>query len=401
MPTEIFLPILGESIANAVIARWNKQPGEAVKRGEVIAELETDKAVLDLECPENGILDAILAEAGETVTTGQRLAVLVRPGKSRAAQAPEKPTEQPALEPEQAQTQEPAAPSAPAPARAQRISPAARKMARELGIPLEDLRPSVPGARMTTEDVARFAAARTPGAGSGNWPSHRVALSAVRKLTARRMTESAQTVPQYAVQIDASADAFSRTLAAQREQMPSGGGKPTVTALLAFLVCRVLQRRPLVNARFDGNSIEVYEAVHLAVAARTPAGLVAPVIANAGALSFSQICNRLSDLAERARAGRLALDEVSNATFTLSNLGMFGITQFTPIINPPQAAILGVGAIRPISYPAPSGVLNGSVLTLTLTADHRVLDGADSAEFLSDLKHEIECCKSILSSLGE
>jgi pyruvate dehydrogenase E2 component (dihydrolipoamide acetyltransferase) len=388
MPTDILLPILGESITQAVLHNWLKQSGDLVKQGEVIAELETEKATLELESPENGILETILVQAGETVVTGQRLALVARSGESeRPLPSPELAMIQP--EPE---SEGPLVVLEPTLPRDRKISPAARKRARELGVEIELVRAHTSGERVTSQDVESYASLQTSRQ-EGLFPisSHHIVMSDIRKVTARRMAESAHDIPQYSVSIDVEMDRFNHVLEVAQEKVQPSGVKVTVTALLLYLTCRAIRQHGLVNSRYDLNRIEVMDTINLAIAMRTPDGLVAPVIFHAEELTLTDISRRLKDLTNRARNGSLSLNEMTNSTFSISNLGMYGITQFTPLINPPQAAILGIGAIRQHAFPIQAGgSCFRSVLTLTLTADHRVLDGADSAEFLATLRDEIE-----------
>jgi len=383
MSTDILLPILGESISEATIARWLKKPGDSVKRGEVIAELETAKATMDLECPENGILESVLVNEGEKVTIGQRLAIISRPGQTNS------PTPQPL--PVQSSPQETSVPiSAPENSSfGRRISPAARKRAQELGISIDDIPVNSPESRLTSDDVDRFAASLSGASDKANpLPSHRIILNEMRKMTAKRMTESAQTIPQYSVSIDSEMQVFNTVLAETRKILDSKNIKCTVTSLLLFLTCRALLKHPMVNSRFDQETIEVFDTINMALATSTPDGLVTPVIHNAEKYSFTDLCIHSNDLIQRAQKKNLNLTEICNGTFTLSSLGMYGISQFTPLINPPQAAILGVGAIRQVGH----GNDSGNAMTLTLTSDHRVINGAEAAGFLSTLKNEIEFC---------
>jgi pyruvate dehydrogenase E2 component (dihydrolipoamide acetyltransferase) len=396
MTTDILLPVLGESISEAVLMRWLKQPGNTVRRGEEIAEIETAKATLMLECPQDGVLAAVFVEPGATVAIGERLAVVARPGetlemtgppakKSGAAKPPPKPKSKPETIP-------------PIPDEGKRISPGARRRAEELGINVLLVEPAEPGARVTSQDVERYAIAasggRTEPAGQQDEPLfHFAELSAIRKETARRMAESAREIPQFSVMVMADAEAITSTLFTIRERLGSGGPKMSITALLMYLLARALKAYPILNASFEQGRIKVFDTINLAVAVETTEGLTAPVIQQVEKLGLADIARCLEDSTSRARALRLSLEDVQGATFTLTNLGMYGVTQFTPLVNPPQAAILGVGAIHPVSISAPGGKANlAQVISLTVAADHRVADGADVAQFLGSLKTEIENC---------
>jgi len=388
MATEIVLPVLGEAIGEAVLVRWYKRAGEAVRRGEEIAELETDKATLGLECPEDGVLLALMVEEGASVHIGELLAVVgqegeVYSGREKAVEAGEADAALSA-----------AAPASPFEETEQRISPAARKRAGELGVDIRQVTPSAPGARITSEDVERYAGVKmAEGAGTELPPFHIVELNEVRRITARRMSESVRTIPQFSVSVESDAGSLMRTLEEVRTKGGESIPRVSLTALWVYLVGQVLPRHPLANARFDGERVLLFETVNLAVAVATPRGLVAPVIHAAERLTLSEAARQLEEAAGRAREGKLTPGDVSGATFTLSNLGMFGVGSFVPLVNPPQSAILGVGMVRTASL----GLLEGETrpvqtVTLTLAADHRVMDGADAARFLGDLKSAIEGC---------
>lgn len=388
MATEIVLPVLGEAIGEAVLVRWYKHVGEAVRRGEEIAELETDKATLALECPEDGVLLALKVEEGASVHIGELLAVVGQEGeifieKEKALEAGEAYTESSG-----------AAQVSPFKGTDQRISPAARKRAWELGVDIRQVTPSVPEARITSEDVERYAEIKmAEGTGTELPPFHIVELNDVRRITARIMSESVRTIPQFSVSVESDAGSLLRTLGEVRTKGGDAIPRVSLTALWVYLIGQVLPRHPLANARFDGERVLVFETVNLAVAVATSRGLEVPVIHAAEKLTLFETARQLEEAARRARERRLTPDDKSGATFTLSNLGMFGVKSFVPLINPPQSAILGVGMVRAASL----GLLEGETrpvhtVTLTLAADHRVMDGVDAARFLGDLKYAIEGC---------
>lgn len=387
MATTIILPHLGESIEMAVLSAWLKRPGDPVKRGDELADLETDKATLPLESPANGVLLATLVEEGSEVRVGQPVAVVGQPGEVWPPPAALEPELQPLIS---APISEPAPVEAqPAPAARQyRITPLARRKARELGVDLSSLRPET-GDKISGRDVERWAQTPAPPTEAGV-PSRRVPLSNLKRIVGRRMLESVQQVPQFSVSVQADA----ARMLAFREAQAAEGHKVTMTALLLALTAAALQRHPLLNARFDGDALIVYETCNIGVAVASPDGLRLPVVRGVERLALRQINQQVAELAEKARANRLAAHEISDGTFTLSNLGMFGVTQFMPIVNPPQAAILGVGRPQPAFVPdGRGGLALVQLLTLTISADHRVVDGADVAAFLQTLKAEIERCE--------
>jgi pyruvate dehydrogenase E2 component (dihydrolipoamide acetyltransferase) len=386
MSVKILVPTLGEAISEAVLAAWLFQPGDSVRRGDEIAELETDKATIALESPANGVLLSILVPQGETVRPGQLLALVGKPGE-----APETAGQPAPGQPAAAQTpaEAPAVQAAAGPEeRGQRVSPAARSMARKLGIDLQRVAPARPGDRITTEDVERYA--RRPGQGEpepAGLVSRRIPFNRIQAAAAERMAESARQIPQFSVSMDAEVTGL---LAAKRA-LAARGIQASVTAMLVQAAARVLKAHPLLNARFDGDGVLAFETVNLGVAAATPAGLVVPVIRSAEKLGLVEIARQLSALAQAAREDRLSLSQVSEGTFTLSNLGMHGVQHFVPLVNPPQSAILGVGAARQALQPTPEGGIRPVwLMNLTVSADHRVVDGEAAARFLAALRSEIE-----------
>jgi len=362
MPTSVLVPILGEAISEARVTTWLKQIGDPVRRGDELAELETDKAVLALECPADGLLLEILIGEGVLVTAGQLLA--------RVGRLEEVAAQPPAAQPPAAQP--------PAADERRRISPAARRLARQHGLDLAALAPALPGARITTHDVHRQLA------GSNRLPQRQQLLTETQRVMATRMAQSAREIPQFSATIECDA---SRLLAAKEEQ---ANRSLSLTALLAGIVARVLLRHPLLNSRYAGESVILYTTVNLGIAVTTPQGLVVPVLHHAETLAAGPLAEQLTRLVQAARGGRLSLAQVSDGTFTLSNLGMYGVSHFIPLVNPPQAAILGVAGIHPTVVPTATGTRHCQRMALTVSADHRVVDGAAAALFLQELQHTIE-----------
>ncbi|MBU6352170.1 MAG: 2-oxo acid dehydrogenase subunit E2 [Chloroflexi bacterium] len=357
MSTSVLVPILGEAISEARVTTWLKQIGDPVRRGDELAELETDKAVLALECPADGLLLEILIGEGVLVTAGQLLA--------RVGRLEEVAAQPPAAQP-------------PAADERRRISPAARRLARQHGLDLAALAPALPGARITTHDVHRQLA------GSNRLPQRQQLLTETQRVMATRMAQSAREIPQFSATIECDA---SRLLAAKEEL---ANRSLSLTALLAGIVARVLLRHPLLNSRYAGESVILYTTVNLGIAVTTPQGLVVPVLHHAETLAAGPLAEQLTRLVQAAREGRLSLAQVSDGTFTLSNLGMYGVSHFIPLVNPPQAAILGVAGIHPTVVPTATGTRHCQRMALTVSADHRVVDGAAAALFLQDLQHTIE-----------
>jgi pyruvate dehydrogenase E2 component (dihydrolipoamide acetyltransferase) len=387
MPTSVLVPILGEAISEARVTTWLKQIGDPVRRGDELAELETDKAVLALECPADGLLLEILIGEGVLVTAGQLLArvgrleeVAAQPPAAQPPAAQPPAAQPPAAQPPAAQppAAQPPAAQPPAADERRRISPAARRLARQHGLDLAALAPALPGARITTHDVHRQLA------GSNRLPQRQQLLTETQRVMATRMAQSAREIPQFSATIECDA---SRLLAAKEEQ---ANRSLSLTALLAGIVARVLLRHPLLNSRYAGESVILYTTVNLGIAVTTPQGLVVPVLHHAETLAAGPLAEQLTRLVQAARGGRLSLAQVSDGTFTLSNLGMYGVSHFIPLVNPPQAAILGVAGIHPTVVPTATGTRHCQRMALTVSADHRVVDGAAAALFLQELQHTIE-----------
>jgi pyruvate dehydrogenase E2 component (dihydrolipoamide acetyltransferase) len=379
MPTNIIVPHLGESIETARLVEWHKAVGDEVKRGDELADIETDKATMPLEAPKNGVLLALLVEEGTEVHIGDLLAVIGKPGEEWSPEEAQAPEEQPTPESTESVTAAPPPPAA-KPARAERtsrrVSPLARRRAEELGVDIKAVQ-AAEGGRIKVEDVERYALDHP------TIPSHQEKLSGLKRIVGNRMLQSAQDVPQFSVSVKADAS----TLLATR-------GEHGVTALLVYFVVQALLKHPHVNSEFNGDALTVYDTVNLGVAVATPDGLRVPVLHAAETLSPAELGERIRELAAKARENQLTADEVANGTFTVSNLGMYGVSQFVPIINPPQAAILGVGEPFALYTEGSDGDMRLTrLMDLTLTADHRVLDGAEVAEFLATLKTLVEACQ--------
>ena len=260
-------------------------------------------------------------------------------------------------------------------------------MARQLGIDVAGLTAGKPGARITTHDVTRLSEAGAgERAGSGRLPQRRVLLSEIQRVMGARMAQSAREIPQFSVAIEVDATRLLQV----KQDLAGGEIAASFTALLIYLAARVLRQHPLLNARFDDDGVIVYETVNMGVAVASPQGLVVPVLHGAEKWGLAALARQLEGLTQTARNGRLSLAQVSDGTFTLSNLGMYGISHFVPLVNPPQVAILGVAGAQPVVLPTAAGTRHIQRMNLTVSADHRVVDGAAVASFLSDLRREIE-----------
>jgi pyruvate dehydrogenase E2 component (dihydrolipoamide acetyltransferase) len=421
--TEVKLPRLGQGMESGTIVKWLKGEGEPVKKREPLYELDTDKVTQEVEAEADGVLLKIVVDSGE-VEVGKTIAFIGAEGEdvpsgngaapaAEAAESDEAAVEEqdepqtegasaPGMDDERARGQEAAAataeaePVAAAPERQDgrvKASPLARRLAREKGIELARVRGSGPEGRIVAEDVERFQPApqTAPGAAkpAAAGEVEEIALTSTRKTIARRLTEAWQ-APVF--QLTVSAD-MTRALELRERlvgRLAEGEVKPTVSDLLTKVAAAALVRHPAVNAHFAGETIRRFPVAHVGIAVAAPAGLIVPVIRDADRSTIQEIAAQRADLVARARDGKLQLADLEGGTFTISNLGMFGIEQFIAVLNPPQAAILAVGASVETPVARAGQVEIRPLLTLTLTCDHRAIDGADGADFLRTVKELLE-----------
>ncbi len=417
MATNILMPALSPTMTEGNLARWLKQEGERVKAGDVIAEIETDKATMEVEAVDEGILGRILVPAGtQGVKVNDVIAVLVEAGEAVPA-AGAAPKAAPAAVPA------PAAPApiaaapvaiAPAPAAASgdRVfaSPLARRMAAQAGLDIGQIAGSGPNGRIVKADVdaalsrgpAPAPVAIVPAPAAAPRPVAPVAITAphtavpnssIRKVIARRLAESKATIPHFYVSSDVEIDALLKIRADLNARSPKDGPgafKLSVNDLVIKATAVTLRRFPNVNAMWTEDAILQLHDVDISVAVSIPDGLITPIVKNADIKGLAAISTEMKDLAARAKTGKLKPEEFQGGGFSISNMGMYGVRDFAAIINPPQAGILAVsaGEQRPV---VKNGALAiATVMTLTLSVDHRVIDGALAAEFLQALKRNIE-----------
>ncbi len=390
MAISVVMPALEMAQETGKLISWLKKEGESVAKGEPLLEVETDKAVMEIESPGDGVLAGVKVQAGTEVPVGRTIAWIVRPGEAPpadevAATSGRKSTT-PAPLPAAASVQAAAAVQS---AQSVRISPKARRLASERGVNLADVRGSGAGGEILAADILAAAESKTvaPAAAVDSG-------SPISRLMAERTTQSWTTVPHFFVVREVDAGALNdarQKLGAEIEK--SRGVKLTHTDLLVALVARVLQKHSRMNASWTGEGVRVNSAINVGLAMAVDDGVVAPVIQNADKTTLGEIAVQRSSLAERARGGKLRPADIAGGTFTISNLGMFGVDAFTAIIIPPQAAILAVGAIADRVVPVGAGpdARPGvrPMMTLTLSSDHRVADGARAAEFMRDLAEAI------------
>jgi pyruvate dehydrogenase E2 component (dihydrolipoamide acetyltransferase) len=429
--TNILMPALSPTMTEGTLARWLKKEGETIKAGDVIAEIETDKATMEVEAVDEGVLGRILVQDGtEGVKVNEPIAVLVDAGEKVPAAAPAalkaapaKAEAPPPPETKAAPAKAEAAPAAAKPTEApmanghaaegERIfaSPLARRMASQAGIDLSALKGSGPNGRIVRADIeaaqkggtvpaaaqtaAPAPAARAPApAAAINAPHKLVPHSSMRKIIARRLSEAKSSIPHFYVSMDIEIDALIAMQGQLNAKSPPrdqpGSYFITINDLVIRAAGATLRRIPEVNASWTDDSMVLYDDVDISVAVAIPDGLITPIIRRADQKGLLTISREMRDLATRARAGKLKPEEFQGGGFSISNMGMFGVTEFSAIINPPQAAILAVatGAKRPVVKNDALAI--ATVMTCTLSADHRVVDGAMGARWMREFKTIVE-----------
>jgi pyruvate dehydrogenase E2 component (dihydrolipoamide acetyltransferase) len=395
MAISIVMPALEMAQETGKLVSWIKPEGATVAKGELILEIETDKAVMEIESPGAGVLAGIRAKPGDVVPVGQVIGWIVAAGeKPPTDEAHAVSGRNLARVSTPAQEAPAAGTSRPVDAREARISPKARRLAKERGVDVNQIRGSGPDGEITTADV--LGAADAPAAGLATFSSP-AALSSIERLMAERTTQSWTTVPHFFLARDIDAGALNLL----REHLLPGIEQAyrvrlTHTDLLVALVARVLPKYRIMNSSWMNGGIHANPDVNIAVAMAVTGGVVGAVIPKADVLAPWEIALQRRDLAERARAGRLRPTDIAGATFTVSNLGMYRVDAFSAIITPPQAAVLAVGCIadRVVAVDGRPGVR--PVMTVTLSSDHRVVDGARAAEFLDAVAEAIRAPQVVL-----
>jgi pyruvate dehydrogenase E2 component (dihydrolipoamide acetyltransferase) len=399
MATEIKLPRLGQGMESGTIVKWLKSEGDKVQKGEPLYELDTDKVTQEVEADASGVLLKIAVVEGE-VPVGKTIAVIGEQGEAVEVAEDEQEEGSPARAREHDRERGRAASAEqiteirqPSTTNGRiKASPLARRIARERGIDLSNVAGTGPEGRVVAEDVERAAAGAAPAPLVAPAPvSEDVEveqLSSMRKTIARRLTEAWQApVFQLGITVD-----MGRALEVRRRlvELQGDGTKPTVSDLLTKICAMALMRHRAVNALYKGDSIELHPSANIGIAVAIPNGLVVPVIQSCERKTIAEIAAARADLVDRARSGRLKQGDLDGGTFTISNLGMFGIERFIAVLNPPQAAILAVGATEEKPVVVDGEVVVRPRLELTLTCDHRAVDGATGAQFLGDVKAFLE-----------
>ena len=444
--TKVQMPKLSEAMESGKIIKWLKKEGDPIQSGDILAEVETDKADVEMEAFGNGILRKILVAAGEKAAVGTLIGVIADanddiagvvgqattapPAAAAAPAASSEDSRRPAAVPPHPRREDhaerspspsrgpeaPARPVAPAPVAGRpepapapvvgaggdgggrvKASPLARKIAAQSGVDLKLVQGSGPGGRIVRRDVeaAGSAPAATASAAAPQRAAPQpgvefedVALTSMRAAIAKRMPLSKAPVPHFYVTSEIAMDAAWEL----REQLNGLEGQPKISVndLVVRACALALLQHPGINASFQGESIRVFHRVHMGIAVALEEGLITPVLRDAHAKSLAQIAGESRDLAERARQRKLRTQELSGATFSISNLGMFDVADFSAIINPPEGAILAVGSVRKVPVVTESGLGVGRRMAVTLSCDHRVMDGAMGARFLQDVKRLLE-----------
>ena len=408
MATNVVMPQMGYDMREGTVVRWYKQEGETVDRGEVIADIETDKATVEFEAYTGGVLGRIVAEAGVAVPVGELIAIITEPGESvpevaapaasPAQAAPAAPTPAPAAA-------EPEPPAAPAPASdgGVRASPIARRLARERGIDLSLVTGTGPNGRITERDVENYQA--TPSA-PGPEPTaapdtaaapddSRIELSRMRQTIARVTSDSKSSAPHFYVTAEID---MGKAMALRRDVNDESDpeNRVSVNDLMVKACALALAKHPKFNSFYRGDHLEVHGAMNIGIAIALESGLILPGVSNCESKSLLQIASATKDLIARANSGTLRNEEYSSTTFSISNMGMFDVESFTAIIYPPHAAILAVGSVKQQPVVRDGELTVGTMMKATLSTDHRVADGAEAAQFLMEIKRVLENPVSLL-----
>jgi len=392
MSIEVKVPVLPESVSDATIATWHKKPGDAVRRDENLVDLETDKVVLEVPAPADGVLKEIKFDTGATVTSQQVLAVLE---EGAVAAAPAAQAEAP-----KAEAAKPAAAPAPAAAKSSDLSPAGQRVATENKIDPANVAGTGRDGRVTKEDLVNFMRSGSPAATPapaaarpkpGARPEERVAMTRMRAKIAERLMQSKNSIAM----LTSFNEINLSKVAAMRKQLgeqfeKANGIKLGYMSFFVKAAAEALKRYPIVNASVDGNDIVYHGYQDISVAVSTDRGLVTPVLRDAQDMSFAAIEKAIAGYAKKAREGGLTLDDLAGGTFTITNGGTFGSLFSTPIVNPPQSAILGMHTIKDRAVVENGQVVAAPMMYVAISYDHRIIDGKDAVLFLVDIKNQLE-----------
>src|SRR5688572_10220342 len=421
MATEIKLPRLGQGMESGTVVRWLKQEGDRVEKGEPLYELDTEKVTQEVEADASGVLLRILAKEGEEIDVGKAVAVIGEEGEEVAEAEAEPKPEAEAEAPTEVTEREGKEEGSPAPSREEerergredaeeeaegkppsngaiaadggrvKASPLARRIARERGVELSAISGTGPEGRIVAEDVERAEKAPAPASAPAAPPGEveSIPLTGMRKTIARRMTEAWE-APAFQIAMTADMTAAIRLREKLVERMAEGDAKPTYSDILAKICAVALMRHRAVNALFAGDEIQIQPTANVGFAVAVPDGLVVPVLRSAETKAIPQLAAERAEVVGRIRDGKLRQEDLEGGTFTISNLGMYGVQRFVAVLNPPQAAILAVGAIEERAVVTDGELAARPVMELTLTCDHRSVDGATASDFLRTVKQFLE-----------
>jgi pyruvate dehydrogenase E2 component (dihydrolipoamide acetyltransferase) len=415
---EIIMPKMGDAMTEGKVVRWYKQAGDAVKKGEPVLEIETDKVNLDLEAEQDGTLADVGVQEGQMVPVGRALASILATGETAkgSAQRTASNVQEKAAAPKEPLADKPATlpredvvTMAQAAADRRRSSPLARRMAKDLGVSLDAIQGSGPGGRIIASDVERAkaksavttqltseaapAADAEPGRPQGRFApaaplqDREIPLTAMRRTIARRLAESTGPIPHFYLTADFDVTAL---LSLWKQFNQIEGVRVTINDFIIRAAALALRHHPMVNASFSDEAIRLHGDIHIGVAVSTPEGLITPVVRNADRKAVPEIASEVRTLAEKAKNRKLKPEEYQGSTFTISNLGAWGIEEFTAIIDPPNVAILAVGAAAPRAVVVEGQVVIRDRMKVTMSCDHRVVDGAAGAEYLKTLRQYVE-----------
>lgn len=395
MATVITMPKLGLTMTSGSVAKWHKKEGDRVEKGEVILEVSTEKITYKVEAPESGVLRKILVQPGTKVPIGAPLCIIAAPDEDISELLKEAPTAPAAEKP--AQPEAKPAPVAAKPAGEEvliKATPIAKKIAKEQGIDLALVTGTGPGGRIVEKDVLDFierqkaAAKAKPVAKAA--PLKRIALSDVRQVIAERMSTSWQNSPMVTLNVDVDCTLLKKLREDLKSSFKEKGLNLSYNYILMKACAVALKEQPMLNSYLEGNEVVLYDEVNIGLAVATEEALLVPVVKDVAGKNLYEIASDGDALIEKARKGELAIDDVTGGTFTITNLGMFGVRDFTPIINPPQCAILGVGEMKDKPCVCDGQIVVKPMMTLSLTFDHRIVDGAQGAMFIRRVKELLE-----------
>jgi pyruvate dehydrogenase E2 component (dihydrolipoamide acetyltransferase) len=387
LATEVIMPALGMAQETGRLVSWLKAEGEQVTQGEPLMEVETDKATVEIEAPATGILSKVSAAVDDEVPVGQTIAVILAPGETPSEHP--SPVSTPPRPREVSLQQSPSVPTLPRSEAGRTLaSPAAKRIAKEKGIDIADLKGTGAEGVIVAQDV--LSAAGTPTARKDTQPGMKevVPLTAMRRIIAERMTRSKQTAPHFYISMDADMTQVNKKRAEWKEK--GEGVIPSINDFILWACAQTLRDEPLLNSAFTEQGVAHFSDINIGLAVAVSDGLVVPVIRSADRLSIKELAQHSRELSEKAQKKKLVPLDYEGGTFTVSNLGMLGVDSFVAIINPPQAAILAVGQVSPRVVAIGESIAIQSMMTMTLSADHRIVDGVIAARFLQGVKGLLE-----------